>query len=709
MDNKSNSKILRKSLTIVFGMLSSLGMILIFISAYSGLYSKGINYVWSKYLDEKVYIDALNAYDSYCMEYFWATENGENFFSHYYDEIYDKKNTNFRFTCISNDELSISGYYDKDEKKQYTAKYYFSNTYGDQEEVLDDIYYFNNLDDIESSETIENAKLRGEDVIIKKNADNGYYEVDIVRNKKSDNQLEMQVYVPLTLTAVDEYAVVYKSIIILYSLKNIIIAFTLIFFLIAIWNLFRLIMTAGRNEETSKIEEKLLDKIPFDIFTIMSAGLIFGCIYFAVWMIDELQNMFLIQSSGYLFGITYIAGLLFSIIVFEILILYYILSVSVRIKSRRLLSNTLIYKFFLFVVKNIKITIQAWQNIKAYIKVAIVALTLNVVLIFLIIFVRIFYFNGNSGIIIAMSVVWTLFALLISFEICLIYNIYLMENAINKIAEGQIDYKLEEKKLLKPFLRSVNAINHISDGLNEALKEQIKSEHFKTELITNVSHDIKTPLTSIMNYVGLLQKSSVTGDEAKEYLEVLERQSGKLKKLIEDMIEASKASTGNLTIDFEEIDAGMMVEQALAEYADRFNEKGLNVRYFMQAESPLVMADGKYLWRAFDNLLVNIYKYALENTRVYIDVEDFDSEKCSITFKNISKYEIKVTPEELTERFIRGDKSRNTEGSGLGLSIARGIIESMNGKMYIDIDGDLYKVVVILNKAALIEAATESE
>jgi signal transduction histidine kinase len=293
------------------------------------------------------------------------------------------------------------------------------------------------------------------------------------------------------------------------------------------------------------------------------------------------------------------------------------------------------------------------------------------------------------------------------FEICLIYNIYILETAINKIADGQLDYKLGEKMLLKPFAHSVNAVNHISDGLNEALKKQIQSEHFKTELITNVSHDIKTPLTSIMNYVGLLQQANVSGEEAKDYLEVLERQSGKLKKLIEDMIEASKASTGNLIINLAPIDAGMMVEQAVAEYSDRFLEKGLTVKYDMRSEYSYVLADGKYLWRAFDNLLVNIYKYTLENTRVYIDVEDYDDENCSITFKNISKYEIKLTPDELTERFVRGDKSRNTEGSGLGLSIARGIIESMNGKMYIDIDGDLYKVVVILSKASATQLTEE--
>jgi signal transduction histidine kinase len=210
-----------------------------------------------------------------------------------------------------------------------------------------------------------------------------------------------------------------------------------------------------------------------------------------------------------------------------------------------------------------------------------------------------------------------------------------------------------------------------------------------------------------MNYVGLLQQANVSGEEAKDYLEVLERQSGKLKKLIEDMIEASKASTGNLIINLAPIDAGMMVEQAVAEYSDRFLEKGLTVKYDMRSEYSYVLADGKYLWRAFDNLLVNIYKYTLENTRVYIDVEDYDDENCSITFKNISKYEIKLTPDELTERFVRGDKSRNTEGSGLGLSIARGIIESMNGKMYIDIDGDLYKVVVILSKASAAQLTEE--
>ncbi len=706
MENISKNKVLRKILAVTFGTLMAFGCILVFISAYSGLYSKGVKYVWNKYLDKKVYTDAEEAYRGYCIDYLWSTQNGEKFFSHYYDELYDKKNTNFRFTCISDDEITLGGYGDTDEKKQYVATYYFTSPFED-EDVVDSVYYFKDMDDIEASETIENAKNRNEDVVIKKDSESGYYEVDIIRSQIMNTEIEMQVYVPLNLTAVDEYAFVYRSICLIYSLRNIIISFTLIFGIIALYNVIRLMQSSGLNNETGTVEEKTFDKISFDLFAIISVGLMTGCIIFALWMIEEIQSFFIQNNAGYLYSVSYGIGLFVSVIIFEILFLYFLLGVSVRIKSRRLLNNTLFCKFGLLLCKNVQICVKAWQNIKAYVRVAVYAFTLDALIIAGVIFVRVFYCTYDTALVVIMSIIWILFTLLILFEICLIYNIYILETAINKIADGQLDYKLGEKMLLKPFAHSVNAVNHISDGLNEALKKQIQSEHFKTELITNVSHDIKTPLTSIMNYVGLLQQANVSGEEAKDYLEVLERQSGKLKKLIEDMIEASKASTGNLIINLAPIDAGMMVEQAVAEYSDRFLEKGLTVKYDMRSEYSYVLADGKYLWRAFDNLLVNIYKYTLENTRVYIDVEDYDDENCSITFKNISKYEIQLTPDELTERFVRGDKSRNTEGSGLGLSIARGIIESMNGKMYIDIDGDLYKVVVILSKALATQLTEE--
>ena len=219
----------------------------------------------------------------------------------------------------------------------------------------------------------------------------------------------------------------------------------------------------------------------------------------------------------------------------------------------------------------------------------------------------------------------------------------------------------------------------------------MKSERFKTELITNVSHDIKTPLTSIINYVDLLEKEEINNETAKEYIGVLSRQSARLKKLIEDLIEASKASTGNVSVNLSQFELGILLTQALGEYEERFAQNNLQVVLNKTDETLLVMADNRHMWRVFDNILNNIAKYAQPNTRVYIDANRKNN-IAEISFRNISKDALNISGDELMERFVRGDSSRNTEGSGLGLSIAKSLTEVQKGKLDIQIDGDLFKV-----------------
>ena len=221
----------------------------------------------------------------------------------------------------------------------------------------------------------------------------------------------------------------------------------------------------------------------------------------------------------------------------------------------------------------------------------------------------------------------------------------------------------------------------------------MKSEHFKTELITNVSHDIKTPLTSIINYVDLLTKEDVENPKVQEYLEVLTRQSARLKKLIEDLIEASKASSGVLKVNWAKCVPEVLLTQAAGEYEERLEQKNLELVIHHPQEELVVLADGRHLWRVFDNLLSNIYKYAQPGTRVYLDLEQ-DEKNVSIIFRNVSKNPLHMSGEELQERFVRGDSSRNTEGSGLGLSIARSLTELMNGTFGLLIDGDFFKVTL---------------
>ena len=243
------------------------------------------------------------------------------------------------------------------------------------------------------------------------------------------------------------------------------------------------------------------------------------------------------------------------------------------------------------------------------------------------------------------------------------------------------------------FKDFADSLNNINEGLSVAINEKMKSERFKTELITHVSHDIKTPLTSIINYVDLIKKEEPENENIREYIDVLDRQSSRLKKLIEDLMEASKASTGNLAVKLSVCEAGVLLSQTVGEFDERLKAAGLTPVVNIPETPIKIMADGRHLWRVFDNLMNNICKYSQVGTRVYLDVSERDG-KAQITFRNISKYELNITGEELTERFVRGDKSRNTEGSGLGLSIAKSLTELQNGSLKIEIDGDLFKVTL---------------
>lgn len=273
-----------------------------------------------------------------------------------------------------------------------------------------------------------------------------------------------------------------------------------------------------------------------------------------------------------------------------------------------------------------------------------------------------------------------------------------MQEGSKALAEGNLTYQIDTSKMLLDFKEHGENLNQIGQGIAKAVEERMKSEHLKTELITNVSHDIKTPLTSIINYADLLGNAAnaeapLEQEKVAEYSEVLLRQSKRLKKLLEDLVEASKATTGNLDVKMERCEVGVLLSQAVGEYEPRFWEKQLEL-IVKQPENPVwIMADGRRLWRVFDNLLNNVCKYAQENTRVYLTVEPKENQ-VQIIFRNMSKYALELSGEELEERFVRGDKSRHMEGNGLGLSIAKSLVELQNGSMEIVTDGDLFKVIL---------------
>ena len=270
-----------------------------------------------------------------------------------------------------------------------------------------------------------------------------------------------------------------------------------------------------------------------------------------------------------------------------------------------------------------------------------------------------------------------------------------IRNGIYKIKNGNIEHKIEIKKDIL-FDDIVKDINEIGETVNIAVEERLKSERMKNELITNVSHDLKTPLTAIINYISLMKKEDIQPKHINDYVQVLDKRSQRLKILIEDLFEASKIGSNNIELNLEENDINQLLTQTLVEMEDYINESKLDFIVNTPDKEVYILADGKKTFRVFENIISNILKYSLEKTRVYIDLVERDG-KVHISFKNISKYQLNFDPDEITERFTRGDLSRNTEGSGLGLAIAKGLIEAQGGELKVDIIGDLFIVNIDFN------------
>lgn len=269
----------------------------------------------------------------------------------------------------------------------------------------------------------------------------------------------------------------------------------------------------------------------------------------------------------------------------------------------------------------------------------------------------------------------------------------LLDNAISSISKGDTEYHIDTKQLTGKEQTMGEHINNISLGLASALKEQVKSERLKADLITNVSHDIKTPLTSIINYVDLLKREKIGNPKIAAYLEVLDQKSQRLKTLTEDLVEASKASSGNMKLEVSDINIVELVHQTNGEFEERFAMRRLELVSELPEEALIIRADGRRLWRVLENLYTNAVKYAMEHSRVYVDLREQDG--CAVfTIKNVSETPLNISPDELTQRFVRGDVARTTEGSGLGLSIAQSLTQLQNGVFQVNIDGDLFKALV---------------
>ena len=350
--------------------------------------------------------------------------------------------------------------------------------------------------------------------------------------------------------------------------------------------------------------------------------------------------------------------------------------------------TTFVYRAYKFITKLFKKTLQLTRSMalaKRIIILAIVCIVANV-------FMMIFAINDYNILIAMIASVVTIGGFAYYVLKKLSYLSYIMDGT-QRIKNGDIHHKLQ---LIGEdnFTTLADNINNIRDGLDKAIDSQLRSERMKSELITNVSHDLKTPLTSIINYIELIKKEeNITPEYLKDYVNVLDSKSKRLKVLIEDLFEASKASSGNIELNMEKIDIIQLLRQSIGELEEKLSEANLDLKINVPEDKVYVRADGRRLYRVLENLLSNISKYSLSNTRVYIDITEVEG-RVKLIMKNISSYELNFDPEEIMERFKRADDSRNTEGSGLGLAIARDLVKLQGGEFVIDIDGDLFKSII---------------
>lgn len=512
------------------------------------------------------------------------------------------------------------------------------------------------------------------------------------RNKR----IEVTLTANPSLPKEDEYALIYHQAEQLYDNRNVIPVVCCAGTILALLCFIFLLCSAGHKNGREGITPSAIHEIHLDVYTVVVAVGAFIGLYLAVGWIGVNSSMINLIVLVVLFAAEVIWCTL------------YFMELAIRLKMGKWWQNTILYRVFRFfgrfckgffrgIVKLIRGIPVVWRTVLLCLAVCAAE------------FFGLMLFYHDTGVLLFF---WAIEKVILCGTITFVALMCKeLQEGSEALSDGDLNHKLDTSHMVLSFKEHGENLNRIGEGISAAVEQRMKSEHLKTELITNVSHDIKTPLTSIINYADLIGKEveendAVTGssptdpDSEKkqrisEYAEVLLRQSKKLKKLLDDLLEASKATTGNLEVHPEVCDVSVLLSQAAGEYEQRFSDKKLETIVKQPEETVKVMADGRHLWRVFDNLLNNIYKYAQAGSRVYLNVEH-DGQDVRIIFRNMSAFPLEMSPEELEERFTRGDKSRHMEGNGLGLSIAKSLTELQNGDMQIVTDGDLFKVVITL-------------
>ena len=439
-------------------------------------------------------------------------------------------------------------------------------------------------------------------------------------------------------------------------------------------------LMASMGKTPDGVKLRGIHRVPLDLFlaAALAAVAVPANFYFDLSEINLLYNplwTWILPSTLMALWIGFVALLTFC-------------TLAARFRAGKWWRNSIIYIVCRFVYRAVRGFVRAlpdaWKGILVYAAVVLVNF-----------FGTLFTWISGSVFLLLMLAALDIAGLY--FVIRTVRQLKTLQTAAQKLAAGDLTYTVDTEKMYPVLKEHGDNLNAVSVGMSRAVNERMKSERFKTELITNVSHDLKTPLTSIVSYVDLLKKEPIESESAQEYIDVLDRQSQKLKKLTADLVDASKASSGALPVHSEKLDLGELLRQSAGEYTEKFAAAGIAPVLLVPEGETYVTADGRLLWRVLDNLLGNAVKYAQSGTRLYLELVQDETETV-LTLKNISREPLNIPAEELMERFVRGDGSRHTDGSGLGLSIAKSLMELMGGKLALTLDGDLFKAALVFSR-----------
>ncbi len=631
------------------------------------------------YTDQSAYAFDLSDIDK-IKDYYRAFVNGDSDTVEHYKDVFDKDSTNLFFSAESKNYPVLSSYYEKE--YVYSHEFYTDCNIATDPPVEEFLSFktaserWSYIKQCEKDYKVVDYETDDEDV-----DGDGVYEctLNITYEKRQEIPLKITAYLRKNLSVNDDYARKISQMDLLYSKRYAAVVIAALSFLLAVAAYVYLLCAAGHKRGVEGINLNWIDKIPFDMYVTA-----IGCgVFYVVLSVFSMQGD---MTVGFLAAAIPLALAFTSVSA----------TFAARAKAGGWWRNTVIFRLlvllkliFLSIFKAIKRVVKNMPFIWIGITV-LAALTFTEYLGLL----SCYYVDE-------VFVLWVIYKLLtLPLFVYLMANLSTLERGGRRIAEGDTDYKINTAGMIIPSLKAHGeCLNSIGEGMNKAFAEKLKSERMKTELITNVSHDIKTPLTSIVNYADLL-RGAENEEQRNEYIEVIERHSLRLRKLIDDLVEASKASTGNMRVDRETTDLKLLLSQSAGEYTERLVAAGLEAVYNCEGDECIAMIDGRLMWRVFDNLYGNACKYAQKGTRLYVSCNAQD-DQIKIIFKNVSATPLNVTGDELMERFVRGDQSRNSEGSGLGLSIAESLVKLQSGNFEIQVDGDLFKAVITLPRHRL--------